>query len=63
VHAELVIRGIPICVFPAGLHESLPRESFPLAHELDDSLLCLPCHQDLTTADLEKVVEIVRSVG
>jgi len=62
VHAELVIRGIPVCVFPGHLHPSLPRESFPLAWELADSLLALPCHQDLSTADLDRVVEIVRSV-
>jgi dTDP-4-amino-4,6-dideoxygalactose transaminase len=63
VHAELVIRGIPVCVFPGQLHPSLPRESFPFAYELADSLLALPCHQDLSTADLDRVVEIVRSVG
>jgi len=62
VHAEMVIRGIPVCVFPGQLHPSLPRESFPLAWELADTLLSLPCHQDLSTRDLDRVVGIVRSV-
>ena len=63
VHAELVIRGIPVCVFPGALHPSLPKDSFPLAWELADSLLALPCHQDLSLQDLDRVVEIVWSVG
>ncbi len=63
VHAELVRRGIPVCVFPGRLHPSLPRDSFPLAYELADSLLCLPCHQDLSISDLERMVGIVHSVG
>jgi perosamine synthetase len=63
VHAELVSRGIPVSVFPDRLDPSLPRESFPFAWELADSLLSLPCHQDLSTQDLERVIEIVRSVS
>jgi dTDP-4-amino-4,6-dideoxygalactose transaminase len=62
VHAELVERGIPITVFPERLHESFPREAFPLACELQDSLLCLPCHQDLSTADLDAMLGIMGSV-
>jgi len=59
VHAELVNRGIPVSVFPDLMHPSFPREAFPLACELKDSLLCLPCHQDLSTSDLDRMVRVM----
>lgn len=62
VHAELVNRGIPVTVFPDRMHESFPREAFPFACELKDSLLCLPCHQDLSAADLDKMLRILAQV-
>jgi dTDP-4-amino-4,6-dideoxygalactose transaminase len=62
VHAELVKQGIPVSVFPDELHSSFPREEFPFACKLADSLLCLPCHQDLDVSDMARMVGILRSV-
>jgi hypothetical protein len=63
VHEALVERGIPIAVFPERPHPSLSREEFPLGHEPADSLLCLPCHQDVSMRGLDAMLGIMRAVA
>lgn len=62
VHRELVRMGIPVLVFPDQLHPTLSPEEFPYAYELANSLLCLPCHHELTFNDIEKMVSVLLKV-
>jgi dTDP-4-amino-4,6-dideoxygalactose transaminase len=63
VHEALVEMGIPIAVFPERPHPSLSREEFPRGHELADSLLCLPCHQDVSVRGMDAMLGIMRAVA
>jgi dTDP-4-amino-4,6-dideoxygalactose transaminase len=62
VEAGLFERGIETYCFGRVPHTSLEIERFPETPVLTDHTLALPCHQDLTDADIQRVAEATRKV-
>jgi dTDP-4-amino-4,6-dideoxygalactose transaminase len=62
VHRELVRMGVPVLVFPDQLRPTQSLKEFRNAYELANSLLCLPCHHEITVQDIEKMVSVLWKV-
>ena len=41
---------------------SAAKENLPVAHRMSDSVICLPMHHALSTDDLERILEQIKSV-
>lgn len=49
-------------IFGMFHHPSMPLEAFPESLKMRDEILCLPIHQDLSDADIDRVAKLVRAV-
>lgn len=57
---ELDKRGVQSVLFWFPRQFAPPRGEFPEVDELRETVLELPCHQDLTSGDIERMAHIVR---
>jgi dTDP-4-amino-4,6-dideoxygalactose transaminase len=52
---------IPLHLQPAYRHLGHARGDFPIAEQLADSIVSLPCYPELADADIDRVVDAVRT--
>jgi dTDP-4-amino-4,6-dideoxygalactose transaminase len=51
------VKAVPFWKYP---HPSLQVQDFPMAKSLRDTVLALPVHQELASADLRRIADVVR---
>jgi dTDP-4-amino-4,6-dideoxygalactose transaminase len=59
---KLHARGVEAIDFWRVGHPAVPPGAFPEVDELRHTILEIPCHQDLTPKDVDRVATIVREV-
>jgi len=62
VHAELMARGVEAINFWSLHHPLLPPGVFPEVDELRQTVLWLPCHQDLTESAIDRLAAVMHEV-
>lgn len=60
--AKLFAARVEPFIFGMFHHPAMPIEAFPESRRMRDEILCLPIHQDLNDADVDRVAKLVRAV-
>ena len=59
---ELLVRGVQAVNFWSQYHSTAPRGTFPEVDQLRQTVLELPCHQDLTPQAVDQIADEVSEV-
>jgi len=62
VFVKLFAARVEPFIFGMFHHPSMPADAFPESRKMRDEILCLPIHQDLDDADVDRVATLVRAV-
>lgn len=59
---KLLAARVEPFIFGMFHHPSMTIDAFPESRRMRDEILCLPIHQDLSDADIDRVAKLVRAV-